>query len=97
MIGCISFTKKKLTIKLYIYYLDLFAALDDQISSMMSKFEGVWHCSVCGKSFKDRTDVSRHIEGNHIENHPGVTCHICGELKKNRNALRLHKASKHRY
>ena len=78
-------------------YLDIFAALDEQISSMMTKVENVWRCNVCGKTFKTYSEMSRHIEGAHIENHPGITCDICGELKKNRNALRQHKATKHRY
>ena len=75
---------------------ELLLSLDAQIESMMYKADREWHCSVCGKSGVGKTDISRHIEGTHITNHPGLQCHICGEKLKSRNALRLHKSSKHK-
>ena len=63
---------------------------------MMYKAERLWHCAVCGKHSSGKTDISRHIEGTHIVNHPGFQCDVCGEKLKSRNALRIHKSSKHR-
>ena len=71
-------------------------SLDAQITSMMFREEKMWHCSVCGKSSTSKTDISRHIEGTHITNHPGLECDVCGEKLKSRNALRQHRALKHR-
>jgi len=75
---------------------DLVSNLDAQITSMMYKAEKLWHCSICGKTSSGKTDISRHIEGTHIVNHPGFQCDVCGEKQKSRNALRIHKSSKHR-
>jgi len=75
---------------------DVLMSLDAQITSMMFREEKMWHCSVCGKSSTSKTDISRHIEGTHITNHPGLECDVCGEKLKSRNALRQHRALKHR-
>ena len=80
----------------YFFCSDVLLSLDAQINSMMYKAEKMWHCSVCGKTSTGKTDISRHIEGTHITNHPGLVCDVCGEKLKSRNALRLHRASKHR-
>ena len=51
--------------------------LDEQIKSMMEKIDGQWTCVPCGKITKDKTHLSNHIEGKHIDgvSHP---CQFCG-------------------
>ena len=62
--------------------------LDEIISSMLEKADGLWKCTRCGKTSKDKTQVKRHIE-KHIE---GIThpCGYCGVYAKTRNALQVH-------
>jgi len=74
---------------------DLLAVLEARISGMMWKDEDKsWNCSVCGKISKSKTDITRHIEGLHLD-HPGFKCDTCGEVVKSRNALRQHKSNRH--
>jgi len=75
---------------------DIFSQLDALISTMMYKSEKAWHCTVCEKSSPGKINITRHIEATHLENHPGLDCDVCGETVKSRNALRLHRAAKHR-
>ena len=77
--------------------LDVFYQLDAQINTMMYKSDKAWHCAVCEKISHGKSNISRHIEATHLENHPGLNCDICGETVKSRNALRLHRAAKHRW
>ena len=63
---------------------------------MMYKSDKIWHCGVCEKKSPGKINIERHIEGTHLENHPGLNCDICGETVKTRHALRLHIAAKHR-
>jgi len=75
--------------------LELLAVLEARISGMMWKDEDKsWNCSVCGKISKSKTDITRHIEGLHLD-HPGFKCDACGEVVKSRNALRQHKSNRH--
>jgi len=75
---------------------DIFSQLDAQINTMMYKSEKAWHCAVCEKASPGKINITRHIEATHLENHPGLNCDVCGEIVKSRNALRLHRAAKHR-
>jgi len=75
---------------------DIFFQLDAQINTMMYKSEKAWHCAVCEKTSPGKINISRHIEATHLVNHPGLNCDVCGETVKSRNALRLHRAAKHR-
>ena len=54
-----------------------------------------WVCSVCGKESRGKTDITRHIDAHHIENHPGYTCHLCGIVSKSRETLRKHVSRMH--
>ncbi|XP_023339227.1 protein tramtrack, beta isoform isoform X6 [Eurytemora carolleeae] len=54
-----------------------------------------WNCKICAKTSKLKTDISRHVEAVHMLNHPGITCDICGEISKTRNAHRQHRTAKH--
>ena len=71
-------------------------AMNDQIEKNMYITESnEWCCSICGKQSKRKTDITRHIESLHVENHPGYSCELCGVVKKSRNALRQHKSVSH--
>jgi len=56
-----------------------------------------WYCSLCSHTAKSKTDVSRHVEAVHMTNHPGISCEMCGEVSKTRNAHRQHRAIKHKH
>ena len=71
--------------------------LDEQISSMMRKDEGTkgWTCTMCGKAARDKTNLSQHIEANHIEG-ASHTCNLCGKVSRSRHSLAFHMYSKHK-
>ena len=51
--------------------------------------DGRFFCGVCQKGSRQRQDIERHVESNHIETHPYV-CPICGSQHKTRRYLKLH-------
>ena len=59
------------------------------IESMIHKIDGLWICNACGKSLKNKQDMSRHVEGKHIE---GILypCNHCDKTLRSRDALRIH-------
>ena len=82
----------------FVSCLDVSNTIEEQVLSMMYRSEsGNWCCSVCGKEFKIKNDMKRHVESLHITNHPGYVCNYCGDTVKSKNALRLHISSKHPY
>ena len=66
------------------------ADLNDKLDSMVDKLNGIWTCTVCGKSSKSnsRNDMRRHAE-THVEgmSHP---CNYCDKTFRCSNALRMH-------
>ena len=77
--------------------LEAIAAIEEQVLQQMFLTEqSEWCCSICGKKGKLKHDIFRHIESNHITNHPGYSCDFCDVVVKSRNALRQHRNSKHK-
>jgi uncharacterized C2H2 Zn-finger protein len=88
---------RMLSLSLLLIVSDLFAQLDAQIENMMVRGDDrIWQCEQCDKSSVFKNDITRHIEAVHLQNHPGITCDLCGEIVKTRNALRQHKNSRHK-
>ena len=52
-------------------------------------------CAVCGRQSTFKGNIKKHIESQHITDHPGISCEICGVTAPTRNALRKHKSDKH--
>jgi len=69
--------------------------LDATISTKMVKIIGGWKCVDCHKEYKEKADLSRHVEATHID-HPGCECVICGKIFKTRDSLRNHIYRGHR-
>ena len=69
--------------------------LDSQIMSLMARREGMWSCNLCGKEKRERSCLSRHIEGVHISGyqHP---CNLCQRILTSRASLGAHKRKFHR-
>ena len=69
--------------------------LDSQIMSLMARREGLWSCTLCGKEKRERSCLSRHIEGVHIVGfqHP---CSLCQRILTSRASLGAHKRKFHR-
>ena len=71
--------------------------LDEKISELMSKDERTkaWICTMCGKNARDKTNLSQHIEANHIDgvSHP---CNVCGKISRSRHALSKHMYTNHK-
>merc|ERR1712129_362391 len=63
--------------------------LERKLDSLIKKVDGVWSCSVCGKTNKKINKLKRHVE-IHLE---GVThsCPDCGREFRTTNALQRHK------
>ena len=63
------------------------ASIEDQIASMMYQTENKkWRCAICNQESIGKTDITRHVESKHIENHPGYACGYCDYVTKSRNA-----------
>ena len=72
--------------------------IEQEISSMMVLTqEKLWLCTACGKESRYKTDISRHIDSQHIIDHPGYDCDLCGEHLKSKQALRRHVSLKHQH
>ena len=75
--------------------------LDAKINSMMEMSQNLVSsgthkahvCKVCGKE-GSRNDLRRHIESNHLEG-LSFPCNLCEKSCRSRNALWMHKQSKH--
>ena len=79
--------------------------LNEKIKSMMEITEKnirignenqnrkVYACKICGKEGAQAT-IIRHVESNHITGASHI-CNICGHISWTRNALQIHKRSKH--
>lgn len=70
--------------------------LDAMISTKMEKAMGVWKCLDCPKEYKQKGDLSRHVEACHID-HPGCQCVLCNKIFKTRDSLRNHMYQGHRH
>ena len=55
----------------------------------------VWRCLDCGKEFKLKGDMSRHVEAFHIT-HPGLQCEVCEKVLKTRESMRSHMNNVHK-
>ena len=69
--------------------------LDSRIMSLMARREGLWCCTLCGKKKREKSCLSRHIEGVHISGvrHP---CNLCQRILTSRASLGAHKRKFHR-
>ena len=71
--------------------LDVATLIEAQIASLMYQNEAkMWICSICYKESPGKTNITRHIEAMHIENHPGYTCDYCDHTTKSRDGMRQH-------
>ena len=78
--------------------LDVSTSIEVQIASLMYQNEAKnWVCSVCFKESTGKTNITRHIEAMHIENHPGYCCDYCNYSTKSRDALRQHINKAHQW
>ena len=62
--------------------------LDVLISTKMEKIVRGWKCVECDKEYKQKGDLSRHVEATHID-HPGSQCSLCYKIFKTRDAITL--------
>ena len=67
----------------------------DQISSMMSKSDGVWKCTECDYNSSIKTRLWEHVEAIHVKT-AGYECHICHKVSPSYSAFKMHKSRKHR-
>ena len=67
--------------------------LNDMVNSMLTRTDGLWTCTKCGKTNTDKSKAKRHIE-THVEgvSHP---CGFCGKNLRSRNCLQAHISRSH--
>ena len=68
--------------------------LAQKIEELTMKIDGVYTCRNCGKTAKDKTHLTRHIE-THIEGLE-YNCLHCGKVCRSRNILTTHLRKYHR-
>ena len=49
-----------------------------------------WICTICKKSFNDKSNCRRHVKNIHLSDAP-VNCQHCGKSYTNKNSLASHK------
>jgi len=67
--------------------------LDEKIEEMMFKENGLWHCKMCDKAKPKKSNITAHVETNHLNN--SIPCKFCEAIARNRPALAMHVRSKH--
>ena len=67
--------------------------LDEKINSIIQRADGIWNCTICGKSDKLSNNIKKHAE-IHIEG-VGRPCGQCGKMLKSRNSLQVHMSRNH--
>ena len=65
-----------------------------KIEELTVKIDGVYTCGNCGKTAKDKTHLTRHVE-THIEGLE-YNCQHCGKVCRSRNGLTAHIGKYHR-
>ena len=66
--------------------------LAETIKLMLEKVDGIWRCTQCGKTNKDRSNMRKHIETNHIEG-ISYTCDQCQKQCRSKSGLYQHRSS----
>ena len=67
--------------------------MDTSVEAYMTvNSDNLWSCTLCYKSFFDKSSTKRHMKTVHMENQ-AVKCQICFKTYKNMNALRAHSAT----
>ena len=78
-------------------FADVQFQLEARINSIMGRRANkLWFCTLCGKEARDKQSVARHVEANHIDDHPGFNCNVCGMNSKTRTALQAHIRAYHK-
>jgi len=67
--------------------------LDQKITNMIEKYEGVWTCKICGKTATKKQHIQSHAE-IHIEG-MSFPCNICSKTFTNRMGLSSHISGVH--
>ena len=68
--------------------------VEDKIQEILSKQDGVYHCSICGYNSKRKADSTRHVE-THIKG-LSYPCSVCQRTFRSRNSLESHISKNHR-
>ena len=68
--------------------------LDLKIQEMTSEVNGVFTCTVCGKTARQKINLKKHIE-THIEG-LSFPCQQCDKSFRSRNSLQFHVSTKHK-
>ena len=65
--------------------------LDDKIAELTGFKDGLYFCTSCGKTFKGKINITRHVEV-HIEG-ISLPCQDCGKEFRSRYGLKRHKCN----
>ena len=67
--------------------------LDEKIEEMISVVDGVFTCTICGTTCKQKVNLKKHIE-THIEG-LSFPCQQCDKTFRSRNSLQKHISTIH--
>ena len=71
----------------------LISEVEDMVTGLMRKINGKWTCLTCNSESRDKTDLRRHIEAQHIN--AEVICPVCFKHYKTRESYAKHMSKMH--
>ena len=85
----------KINTYLEYFLLDLKDRRDEIINCHIKQTNGVWACTICDRSSKNKSHIVEHVESKHIDDGQSFVCRFCGKSMRTRQTYRLHVPSQH--
>ena len=86
--GVTSVNEKSVAYQNYSSKIPFHSKSDEKFNELVVKENGLYHCTECQKTFKDKAMMRRHIE-THMTG-LSYDCHLCGQHFRSRNSLNSH-------
>ena len=70
---------------------ELQATSNEQLSLIVSLEDGSYKCTTCGKIYKQKASLLKHVNANHgLTDTTSLTCKVCGKIFENLRKMTRH-------